>query len=140
MPTLQTVAESTSYKATSRHADVLVFIEALAPLAGDKLSVQTMGASAEGRELPVLVLSADKLFTPEKAHRAAKADGRPVVMIVCNIHAGEVEGKEAALMLARDMLVGGKHAKLMSRATIVFVPLYNPDGNDLIDPKHRALD
>jgi hypothetical protein len=136
----QTVAEATSYKATSKHADVMSFIEALAPLAGDKLSVQTMGASAEGREIPVLVLSAEKLFTPEKAHRAAKERGIPVVMIVCNIHAGEVEGKEAALMLARDMTVGGKHAELMSRATVVLVPIYNPDGNDRIDPKHRALD
>jgi len=141
----KTVAESTAYRATSKHADVLAFIEALTPLAGDKLSVQTMGASAEGREIPVLVLSAEKLFTPEKAHRAAKERGVPIVMTICNIHAGEVEGKEAALMLARDMTVssnvgGGKHAELMKRATLVIVPIYNPDGNDKIDPRHRALD
>src|SRR5262245_58670729 len=61
-------------------------------------------------------------------------------MIVANIHAGEVEGKEAALMLARDMTALGKHAELMARATLVVVPLYNPDGNDKIDLKHRALD
>ena len=140
MPAPQTVAEATSYKATSKHADVMAFIEALAPLAGDKLSVQTMGSSAEGREIPVLVLSAEKLFTPEKAHRAATERGIPVVMIICNIHAGEVEGKEAGLMLARDMTIGGKHAELMARATVVLVPIYNPDGNDRIDVKHRALD
>ena len=140
MTALETVAEATSYKATSKHADVMAFIEALAPLAGDKLSVQTMGSSAEGREIPVLVLSAEKLFTPEKAHRAATERGIPVVMIVCNIHAGEVEGKEAALMLARDMTVAGKHADLMARATLVVVPIYNPDGNDRIDVKHRKLD
>jgi len=146
MPTdLKTVAESTSYKATSRHADVMAFIESLSAASADRLSVQTMGASAEGREIPVLVLSAEKLFTPEKAHRAAKDRGIPVVMIVCNIPAGEVEGKEAALMLARDMTVssnvgGGKHAELMKHAMIVLVPIYNPDGNDKIDVKHRALD
>jgi hypothetical protein len=137
---LQTVAEATNYRATSKHADVMEFIKALAPQAAAAMSVQTMGASAEGREIPVLVFSSEKLFTPEKAHRAAKERGLPVVMIVCNIHAGEVEGKEAALMLARDMTVGGRHAELMSKATIVVVPIYNPDGNDRIDPKHRALD
>jgi hypothetical protein len=137
---LQTVAEATNYRATSKHADVVAFIEALAPRAAATMSVQTMGASAEGREIPVLVFSKEKLFTPEKAHRAAKDRGLPVVMILCNIHAGEVEGKEAALMLARDMTVGGKHAELMAKATVVVVPIYNPDGNDLIDPKHRALD
>lgn len=137
---LQTVAETTSYRATSKHADVMEFIKALAPQAAATMSVQTMGASAEGREIPVLVFSASSLFTPEKAHRAAKERGLPVVMVVCNIHAGEVEGKEAALMLARDMTVGGKYADLMKHATIVVVPIYNPDGNDRIDPKHRALD
>lgn len=141
MPTpLQTVAEATNYRATSRHADVMSFIEKLVAASATSFSVQTMGASAEGREIPVLVFSAEKLFTPEKAHRAARDRGIPVVMIVCNIHAGEVEGKEAALMLARDMTVLGKHGDLMSRATIVVIPIYNPDGNDLIDPKHRALD
>jgi hypothetical protein len=60
-------------------------------------------------------------------------------MIVANIHAGEVEGKEAALMLARDVTTGTL-AALMRAATIVLVPLYNPDGNDRIDVKHRALD
>ena len=137
---LLTVAESTNYKATSKHADVMAFIDKLAAASAASLSVQTMGASAEGRELPVLVLSAERLFTPEKAHRAASERGIPVVMIVCNIHAGEVEGKEAALMLARDMTVGGKYAELMTLATLVVVPIYNPDGNDRIDPKHRKLD
>jgi hypothetical protein len=135
---LLTVAEATDYAKTSVHADVMRFIEALAPLA-DRMHVSSMGVSAEGREIPVLVLSEERLFTPERAHEAARAHGRPVVMIVANIHAGEVEGKEAALMLARDVTTGTL-AALMRAATIVLVPLYNPDGNDRIDVKHRALD
>ncbi|MCE9635463.1 MAG: hypothetical protein K8T90_07135 [Planctomycetes bacterium] len=139
MPThLLTVAESTDYTKTSVHADVMRFIEALAPLT-DRMHVSSMGVSAEGREIPVLVFSDDKRFTPEAAHAAARTEGRPVVMLVCNIHAGEVEGKEAALMLARDMTTGSL-ARLMRGATVVVVPLYNPDGNDRIDVKHRALD
>lgn len=133
-----TVAEATAYTKTSAHADVMRFIEALAPLT-DRMCVSSMGVSAEGREIPVLVLSEDRRFTPEAAHEAARTDGRPVVMILCNIHAGEVEGKEAGLMLARDVTTGPL-SRLMRGATIVLVPLYNPDGNDRIDPKHRALD
>ena len=135
---LRTVAESSDHRRTSTHADVMAFIEALAPLT-DRMYVSTMGTSAEGREIPVLVLSADRRFTPEAAHEAARREGRPVVLILCNIHAGEVEGKEAALMLARDVTTGPL-ARLMQGATVVLVPLYNPDGNDRIDPKHRALD
>lgn len=135
---LLTVAESSSYRRTSTHADVAAFVEALAPRT-DRMHVSSMGTSAEGREIHVLVLSDDGRFTPEAAHEAARLEGRPVVMVLCNIHAGEVEGKEAALMLARDVTTGSL-GRLMRGATIVLVPLYNPDGNDRIDPKHRALD
>lgn len=138
-----TVAETSQYRATSTHADVMAFIAAL-PQTTPWMQVGTMGSSAEGREIPVIVLSADGSFTPDAAHAKAKSEGRPVVMIVCNIHAGEVEGKEAALMLTRDILAdagsAGPLARLMKGATIVFVPIYNPDGNDRIDTKHRALD
>jgi hypothetical protein len=39
--------------------------------------------------------------------------GLPVVLIICGIHAGEVEGKEAALMLVRDIL-GNRYGKVPS--------------------------
>ena len=137
MTSPRTVAETTAYESTSLHADVVAFIEALAPQ--PTLHVTTMGSSAEGRDMPVLVLSADGRFAPEAAHEAARAEGRPVVLIVCNIHAGEVEGKEAALMLARDVTTGDM-AHLASGATVVLIPIYNPDGNDRIDAKNRRID
>jgi hypothetical protein len=73
--------------------------------------------------------------TPEEA----RAAGLPVVLVINGIHAGEVEGKEASLMLVRDLLAG-RHAGLLEKLTLVVVPLFNPDGNDRIDPKNRALD
>jgi len=94
-----------------------------------------MGKSGLGQDMPVAVLSADRRFTPE----AARAAGRPIVLVIANIHAGEVEGKEACLMLAREMTTGAL-SRLMERATVLLIPDYNPDGNDRIDVKHRALD
>ncbi len=137
-PELLTVAEATDYEHTSTHEEVLDFIETLEPLAA-RMSVQSMGESAGGQDIPVLVLSQARLFTPEAAQAAARDHGRPVVMILCNIHAGEVEGKEAALMLARDMTTGAL-GRLLSGATIVLVPNFNPDGNDRMDPTNRAMD
>lgn len=134
---LRTVAEESGFARTSLHAEVIAFIEALAPRT-EAMSVQSMGVSPEGRDIPLLVLSADGRFTPEAAHEAAERDGRPVVMILCNIHAGEVEGKEAALMLARDVTTGAL-GRLMAGATVVLVPNFNPDGNDRIDPEHRRM-
>lgn len=129
-----TRAESTRYTQTSRHAEVMAFIAALASRKDARLHVGEFGQSPEGRALPLLVLSSEGVDTPARA----RALGRPVVLIINGIHAGEVEGKEASLMLARDLL-DGHDASLLEHLTLVIVPLFNPDGNDRIDPGHRKL-
>ena len=134
MPTLLTVAEESGYRRTSTHREVIEFLARLAPRT-DRMAVLSMGASGLGQDMPVAVLSASRAFTPQ----AARAAGLPVVLVIANIHAGEVEGKEACLMLARDVTTGAL-GRLMEKATVLLVPDYNPDGNDRIDPKHRALD
>jgi Zinc carboxypeptidase len=132
-----TRAEATGYAETSLHADVLAFVAALD---GDPRVHRTgFGISPEGRELPLLVLSTRGVRTPEDARRA----GLPTVLVLCGIHAGEVEGKEAALMLVRDLLAGdggGGGGGILEGLTLLVAPLFNPDGNDRIDPANRALD
>ncbi len=86
--------------------------------------------------MPVLVLASGRAFTPAAAHRA----GRAVVLVQANIHAGEVEGKEAVLMLARDLALAPREPAILRRLTLVLVPDFNPDGNDRISTRHRALD
>jgi len=130
----RTRAERTGWRETSRHADVLAFIQELAPKT-DLVKVDSMGASGEGQDMPVLVVSGSRTFTPEEAHRKKKT----VVLVIANIHAGEVEGKEACLMLARDLALGKRRA-FLDELVLVLVPNYNPDGNDRIDRKNRALD
>ena len=98
LPAPLTRAEATSYLETSRHADVMRFIAELAGRGDPRLSVITFGVSPEGREMPLLILSAQGLRTPEQARQARL----PIVLVINGIHAGEVEGKEASLMLARD--------------------------------------
>ena len=129
-----TAAESSGYARTSLHADVMAFIASLRALGDARLHIGSFGSTPEGRDLPLLVLSAHGHFTPE----AAAHSGLPVVLVICGIHAGEVEGKEACLMLARDILAG-HHGDLLSHLTLVVVPLFNADGNDRISPENRKL-
>ncbi len=128
---MQTRAEETSYEQTSSHADVLRFVGALDD---PRCAVSSFGTSPGGRDLPLVVLSARGAKTPEQA----RALGRPVVLIINGIHAGEVEGKEASLMLMRDLLAGS--GDLLAELTLVVVPLYNPDGNDAMTATNRVLD
>lgn len=115
-----TVAEKTDYRETSRHADVLRFIEELKAVR-PVFRIESMGKSAKGQDMPVLVFG--------------ERPGTPVVLVIANIHAGEVEGKEALLMLARDL-----PEDYFRKLTLLFIPNYNPDGNDAIDVNNRKLD
>src|SRR4051812_23083717 len=106
-----TRAEASGYTETSLHADVMAF---LAALDHPWLHRTSFGASPEGRGLPLLVLSRDGVTTPEDARRS----GRPVVLVQNGIHAGEVEGKEACLMLVRELLAG-RHEGLLDHITLL---------------------
>jgi hypothetical protein len=129
-----TRAEATRYAETSLHADVMAFYAELGARNDPRLHVTTFGTSPGGRELPLVVASAHGVRTPAESRRR----GLPIVLVINGIHAGEVEGKEAAMMLVRELL-DGAHGDLLAHLTLVVVPLFNPDGNDAIDPANRAF-
>jgi hypothetical protein len=56
---------------------------------------------------------------------------------MANIHAGEVEGKEACLNLARRLLTGDLRP-LLGRLVILIAPDYNADGNERISTDNRV--
>ncbi len=128
---LLTVAESSDYRATSRHADVMAFCDELvrrSPL----VKRGRLGVSGEGRELPLLVIADPPVATPQEAAKS----GKIVVLVIGNIHAGEVDGKEALLMLARDIVTAEKRP-LLKELVLVFCPIFNADGNEPIARSHR---
>lgn len=129
--TLVTVAEATDFRATSRYADVVEFVERVAE--HPALHATTFGESVEGRALPLVVIGADDA-TPEAVHGAETLR----VLVFANIHAGEVAGKEAALMLLRA-IAAGRHDDWFDRVTLLVAPIYNADGNERIDPRNRPL-
>jgi dipeptidyl aminopeptidase/acylaminoacyl peptidase len=120
-----TVAESSDFKATSRHADVVAFCEQLARSAPDVVRLGEFGVSEEGRKMPLLILADPPVATPEEAARSS----RLVVFVQANIHAGEIDGKEAILMLARE-IAQARERPLLKKLILCIAPDVNPDGND----------
>ena len=116
--------ERSNFDKTSTHADVLNFINAI-KTKSPYIKVTSIGKSTMGKDIPMVILSNPAVSTPDEA----KALGKPVVYIQGNIHAGEVEGKEAVMMMIRDILLGTK-THLLDHQVILFVPIYNTDGND----------
>jgi hypothetical protein len=126
----KTHAEQTAYKETSRYADVMEFVAAI-QRADPTIRVETFGVTNEKRALPLVIAGPKGVVDPG----TARATGLPVVFIMANIHAGEVEGKEAAQMLLRDLL--SSHRKLRDKLIVLIAPIYNADGNEPISADHR---
>lgn len=126
-----TVAERTNAARTSSHADVLIFLDSLAERGAD-IRVGTLGTSAQGREIPYVIVARPMVADPGAAHRS----GKPIVYIQANIHAGEVEGKEALLQVVRDLTLGPLRP-LLDSVIVLAVPIYNADGNDAFGPASR---
>ena len=120
-------AELTNYEETTRYEEVLSFIAELqkrSPL----VRLESFGKSEEGRRLPLMIFSDPPISNP----RDARATGKTVVFIMANIHAGEVEGKEAVLHLSRRILFGDLKP-LLTKLIILMAPIYNADGNEKND-------
>jgi hypothetical protein len=123
-----TRAERTAYRETSSHADVLGFLDSLRAR-GAEIALDTLAVTSTGRVVPFVVASHPRVRSPAQAARS----GKPIVYLQANIHAGEVEGKEAAQMLLRDLTLGPLRPLLDSLVLLV-VPIYNVDGNEALAP------
>lgn len=129
---LKSRAEATNFEETSRYDDVIQFINELqkrSPL----LRVESFGETFEKRKMPLMIMSDSPIATPAEA----KSLGRPIIFIMANIHAGEVEGKEACFNLSKRILFGDLKP-LLSKITILIAPIYNADGNEKIDVNNRT--
>lgn len=123
--------ELTGYRETSRYDDVIAFMQAMAA-ASPRIHLTTYGYSFEGRSLPLAVVGAPAA-TPE----AVRATGKTRIYIQGNIHAGEVEGKEAALWLLRS-IAKGERAGWFKSVVLLINPIYNPDGNEKVNLRNRG--
>jgi hypothetical protein len=126
----QTRAERSQFKETSTYSDVVEFLHGLQK-AGAPISIKWMGESTEGRPMPMVIASRPLVTTPAQA----KASGKPIVYIQANIHAGEVEGKEAAQALLRRYCKEEKG--ILDKMILLIVPIYNLDGNEKFGPGSR---
>ncbi len=120
-----TPAEKSGFRTSPSYADTVTWLKKLVAATPD-LRMISMGRSAEGRDVWMVLASHDRLFTPEALART----GKPLLLAQAGIHAGEIDGKDAGLMLLRDLTVGGSRRDLLDRVNFAFVPIFNVDGHE----------
>ena len=120
-----TPAERSGMERTPRYDETVDWLRRLVAQAPE-LQMVSLGRSAEGREIWMVVASRGGGADPE----ALRKNGRPTLLAHAGIHAGEIDGKDAGLMLLRDMTVRGTRKKLLDRCNLLFVPILSVDGHE----------
>lgn len=127
-----TPCERSGFRRTPRYDETVEWLRRLVA-AAPELHLASLGRSPEGRDLWMVVASKERAFTPEALRRAGKA----TLFAHAGIHAGEIDGKDAGLMLLRDMTVRGTRHELLERGNLLFVPILNVDGHERFSPFTR---
>ncbi|ESQ87730.1 hypothetical protein ABAC460_18830 [Asticcacaulis sp. AC460] len=118
-----TPAEQMNFADTPDYDATRAWLDRLVASAPDLLTIESFGTTAQGREL---------YFVRASKGGAAK----PVLLVQAGIHAGEIDGKDAGMMLLRDIVHRGKSG-LLDKADLVFVPIFNADGHERSSPWNR---
>ena len=129
---LLTTGEKTNWNETAPYAEAVDIAHRL-ERASRFVKVLDIGTTPDNRTMIAIVVSKDRAFTPE----AAAKTGKVVMMIQSGIHAGEIEGKDTALMLIRDMTVSKRFAAWLDHIIFVIIPVFNVDGHEDFSPYHR---
>ena len=115
----------TAFEADAAHdfspnyADTRAWFDRL-DAASDLIRIEQFGLSPEGRPIYAVIASKDgAAFDPAK----------PVLMIQAGIHPGEIDGKDAGMMLLRDIAFYGKDG-LLDRVNLILIPILSVDGHE----------
>ena len=88
--------------------------------ASDLIRIEQFGTSPEGRPIYAVIASRDgAAFDPSK----------PVLLAQAGIHPGEIDGKDAGMMLLRDIAFYGKD-DLLDRVNLILIPILSVDGHE----------
>jgi hypothetical protein len=114
-----TPSETTGLTATPNYEETVAFLKKM-DAQSKLMRMEQFGTTPQGREMVAVILTKDG---------AKLQDAKPVFLVQAGIHSGEIDGKDAMLMLIRDMLFKGKDG-LLDKVNVVFIPALNADGHE----------
>jgi hypothetical protein len=126
-----TVVEATDYTRTSLYQEVLDYLHQV-ERTSTFMVIAPLTASTEGRIVPLVILSRERVRTPNEM----RVTGKPAVLIMANIHSGEVEGKEACQMLIREV-ASGRLAGLLDHQVILVIPIFRDETTSWAEPPRQ---
>jgi len=119
-----TPAELTNLTETPDYAATVSYLQKLVA-SSELLRMESLGKSPQGRDIWLIKAS----MQPDLIGKGAGKSGRPTLLVQAGIHSGEIDGKDAGLMLLRDIVHGGKQ-QLLAQVDLLFVPILSVDAHE----------
>ena len=130
---LVSASEPSGFTRTGRYEEVGRLCAAFAARWPQAVRCFDFGTTPEGRPLHAMAISTSGALDPA----AARARGLPVVLIQGGIHPGEIDGKDAGSLVARQLLEGKRAKGTLDKVVWLFVPVFNADGHERFGPWNR---
>jgi murein tripeptide amidase MpaA len=124
--------EESDYLSTNNYDESISYFQRIADHS-EFAKLKTIGISPQGRELKCLIVSKDKIFDAAKAKKSKNA----IILINNGIHAGEIEGKDASMLMLREILITGESSELIDNVILLIIPVFNIDGHERSSPYGR---
>ena len=127
-----TPAEASGFLTTPDYRTTMEWLGKL-DAESDLVKMVPIGRSLQGRDINMVIISASGDLSPERLATSTK----PLLLIQAGIHAGEIDGKDAGMMLLRDIAFGSRK-QLLSGVNLLFIPILNVDGHERSSPFNRV--
>lgn len=119
-----TPTEKSDFVTTPTYDETMSWLKKLTD-ASPLLNLISIGKSPEGRDIMMVIASTEKTVTASAIKKSAK----PLLLVQAGIHSGEIDGKDAGMMLLRDIAFGTKK-QLLDKVNFLFIPILNVDGHE----------
>jgi hypothetical protein len=127
-----TPAETSDFDTTPSYQATMAWLDKLIK-STTTMKMVAIGTSTQSREIKMIIISDDKTFDSQSLRQSSK----PLLLVQAGIHAGEIDGKDAGLMLLRD-IASGKKKTLLKNVNVLFIPILNVDGHERTSPYNRV--
>lgn len=124
--------EKSDYLETPRYDETMRYFRMLSDSSA-WAQMSPFGLSPQGRNLYYLAVSREGVFEPVELPLRT----RPVVLIINGIHAGEICGKDASMLLLREILITKEQEHLIDNVDLIVVPIFSVDGHERFGPYNR---
>ncbi|WP_445737803.1 M14 family metallopeptidase [Mariniflexile sp.] len=126
-----TPSEKSNFITTPDYNETMSWFKKLTE-ASPLLTMVSIGKSVEGRDIVMIIASTEKNITAA----SLKKSDKPLFLAQAGIHSGEIDGKDAGMMLLRDIAFGNKKT-LLDKVNFLFIPILSVDAHERSSPYNR---